>query len=97
MGAKTGAAAGKLAAQATALPAAIAPLLQGTTHSVRWLRGAPGITQTSVWRAGNESHCLMISEGIRIRFLIFLMPEESEVFMASVVKVASTGRILLSL
>lgn len=35
MGAKTEAAAVKLAAKATASPAAIAPLLQGTTRSVR--------------------------------------------------------------
>ncbi len=43
MGAKTEAAAVTLAAKATASPAAIAPLLQGTTHRVRRPRGAPGI------------------------------------------------------
>lgn len=40
---KTEAAAVKLAAKATASLAAITALLQGTTHSVRWPRGAAGI------------------------------------------------------
>lgn len=71
MGAKTEAAAAvKLAAKATTLPAAIAPSLLGATHSVRRPRGAH--TQTSVWREDNDSQCFV---GIRIKFR-FLKKEE---------------------
>lgn len=70
---ETEAAADTLAAKATASPAAITRLLRGTTHSERWPRGAPGITQRSVQRGANESHFSVRSTGIRImdRFLKF--------------------------